>query len=177
MLSREKANLDGRRLPFMLRMVDTCVLALENSYKYLALIFITITAIMGISKVLVRYLPIPGSHVIAEFTQVAFIWAVLMAIAWQVNTAGHMTVSVFYDKMSGAVKKSLSIGFLIIITGIGFIMIYYGILYIYQTWTVTFTTLGYPRWIAFYLPMPVSGVGVLVFGARKLFPLLGFDSQ
>lgn len=161
----------------MLRVVDACVSAFDNFYKYLALIFITISAGMGISKVIVRYLPIPGSHVIAEFTQVAFIWAVLMAIAWQVNTAGHLTVSVIYDKMPGAVKKPFSIGFLIIIIGIGFIMIYYGILYIYQTWTVTFTTLGYPRWIAFYLPMPVSGVGVLVFGARKLLAILGFDSQ
>ncbi len=159
----------------MLRTVDTCVLALENSYKYLALVFITITSCMGIFKVLVRYLPIPGSHVIAEFTQIAFIWAVLMAIAWQVNTAGHMTVSVIYDKMPGAVKKPLSIAFLIIIIGIGFVMIYYGILYIRQTWMVTFTTLGYPRWIAFYLPMPVSGVGVLVFGARKLLSFLGID--
>lgn len=161
----------------MLQRVDTYVLALENFYKYLALIFTTITAAMGISKVLVRYLPIPGSHVIAELTQVAFIWAVLMAIAWQVNTAGHMTVSVIYEKMSSALKKPLSIGFLIIIMGIGFVMIYYGVLYIRQTWTVTFTTLGYPRWIAFYLPMPVSGVGVLVFGTRKLLALLGFDSH
>lgn len=161
----------------MLRMVDTWVLSLENSYKYLTLIFITITSCMGISKVLVRYLPIPGSHVIAEFTQIAFIWAVLMAIAWQVNTAGHMTVSIIYDKMPGAVRKPLSVAFLIIIIGIGFVMIYYGILYIHQTWTVTFTTLGYPRWIAFYLPMPLSGVGVSVFGARKLLAVLGFDSQ
>jgi TRAP-type C4-dicarboxylate transport system permease small subunit len=161
----------------MMPVVDECISALENFYKYMALIFITISAVLGISKVLVRYLPIPGSYVIAEFTQVAFIWAVLMAIAWQVNTAGHLTVTVIYDKMPIALKKLLSTGFLIIIIGIGFIMVYYGILYIYQTRTVTFTSLGYHRWIAFYLPLPVSGVGVLVFGLRKLLALLGFDSQ
>jgi TRAP-type C4-dicarboxylate transport system permease small subunit len=111
-----------------------------------------------------RYL-VPA--VIGEFAIVSFIWAVLMAIAWQVNTEGHLKITVFYGRMPSSMKRIFSLGFLFIIIFIGFVMVYEGIIYIDHTKSVKVTSLGYPRWITFYLPLPISGFGVMVFGIRR----------
>jgi len=145
------------------------IMALEKFYKYSALFFIASSVILGIGRVVVRYLPLPGSGVIGEFAIVSFIWAVLMAIAWQVNTQGHLKITVFYDRMSSSAKRILSLGFLFIIIFIGFVMVHEGIIYIDHTKSVRVTSFGYPRWITFYLPLPISGFGVMVFGIRRAF--------
>jgi len=143
------------------------IMALERFYKYSALFFIASSVILGVGRVVVRHLPIPGSAVIGEFAIVSFIWAVLMAIAWQVNIEGHLRITVIFDRMPSSMKRILSLGFLFIIICIGFIMIHEGIIYIGHTKSVTVTSLGYPRWITFYLPLPISGFGVMVFGIRR----------
>lgn len=142
-------------------------MALDRFYKYSALFFIASSVILGIGRVVVRHLPIPGSAVIGEFAIVSFIWAVLMAIAWQVNTEGHLKITVFYGRMPSSMKRIFSLGFLFIIIFIGFVMVYEGIIYIDHTKSVKVTSLGYPRWITFYLPLPISGFGVMVFGIRR----------
>lgn len=147
--------------------MNSFITALERFYKYSALFFIASSVILGIGRVVVRHLPIPGSAVIGEFAIVSFIWAVLMAIAWQVNTEGHLRITVFFDRMSSRTKRILSLGFLFIIICIGFIMVHEGIIYIDHTKSVRVTSLGYPRWITFYLPLPISGIGVMVFGIRR----------
>jgi len=143
------------------------IMALERFYKYSALFFIASSVILGVGRVVVRHLPIPGSAVIGEFAIVSFIWAVLMAIAWQVNIEGHLRITVIFDRMPSSMKRILSLGFLFIIICIGFIMVHEGIIYINHTKSVTVTSLGYPRWITFYLPLPISGFGVMVFGIRR----------
>jgi len=147
--------------------MNSFITALERFYKYSALFFIASSVILGVGRVVVRHLPIPGSAVIGEFAIVSFIWAVLMAIAWQVNTEGHLRITVFFDRMSSRTKRILSLGFLFIIICIGFIMVHEGIIYIDHTKSVRVTSLGYPRWITFYLPLPISGIGVMVFGIRR----------
>jgi TRAP-type C4-dicarboxylate transport system permease small subunit len=149
--------------------MNSFVMALEKFYKYSALFFIASSVILGIGRVVVRHLPIPGSGVIGEFAIVSFIWAVLMAIAWEVNTQGHLKITVFYDRMPSSIKGILSLGFLFTIISIGFVMIREGIIYIDHTKSVTVTCLGYPRWITFYLPLPISGFGVMIFGIRRAF--------
>ncbi len=141
--------------------------ALERFYQYAALFFIACSVILGIARVAVRHLPIPGSGVIGEFAIVAFIWAVLMAIAWQVNTDGHLKITVFYERMPQRVQLVFRACFLLVVVAIGFLMVREGIIYIDQTKSVRVTSLGYPRWITFYLPLPISGLGVLVFGVRR----------
>lgn len=143
------------------------IIALERFYKYSALFFIASSVILGIGRVVVRHLPLPGSAVIGEFAIVSFIWAVLMAIAWQVNTEGHLKITVFYERMPSSMRQILSICFLFIIILIGFVMVHQGITYIDLTKSVRVTSLGYPRWITFYLPLPISGLGVMVFGIRR----------
>lgn len=143
------------------------IMALDRFYKYSALFFIASSVILGIGRVVVRHLPIPGSAVIGEFAIVSFIWAVLMAIAWQVNAEGHLKITVFFDRMPSSMKRIFSLGFLFIIIFIGFVMVYEGIIYIEHTKSVRVTSLGYPRWITFYLPLPISGFGVMVFGIRR----------
>lgn len=143
------------------------IMALDRFYKYSALFFIASSVILGIGRVVVRHLPIPGSAVIGEFAIVSFIWAVLMAIAWQVNTEGHLKITVFFDRMPSSMKRIFSLGFLFIIILIGFVMVHEGIIYIDHTKSVRVTSLGYPRWITFYLPLPISGFGVMVFGIRR----------
>ena len=147
--------------------MNSFITALERFYKYSALFFIASSVILGIGRVVVRHLPIPGSAVIGEFAIVSFIWAVLMAIAWQVNTEGHLKITVFFDRMPSSMKRILSLGFLLIIILIGFVMVHEGIIYIDHTKSVRVTSLGYPRWITFYLPLPISGFGVMVFGIRR----------
>ncbi len=147
--------------------MNSFAMVLEKFYKYLALFFIAASVILGIGRVVIRHLPIPGSGVIGEFAIVSFIWAVLMAIAWQVNMEGHLKITVFYDRMPPGVRRILSLGFLFTIILIGFVMIHEGIIYIEHTKSVTVTSLGYPRWITFYLPLPISGFGVMVFGIRR----------
>lgn len=147
--------------------MSSFITALERFYKYSALFFIASSVILGVGRVVVRHLPIPGSAVIGEFAIVSFIWAVLMAIAWQVNAEGHLRITVFFDRMSSRTKRVLSLGFLFIIICIGFIMVHEGIIYIDHTKSVRVTSLGYPRWITFYLPLPISGFGVMVFGIRR----------
>ena len=143
------------------------IMALERFYKYSALFFIASSVILGVGRVVVRHLPIPGSAVIGEFAIVSFIWAVLMAIAWQVNIEGHLRITVIFDRMPSSMKRIFSLGFLFIIIFIGFVMVYEGIIYIDHTKSVRVTSLGYPRWITFYLPLPISGFGVMVFGIRR----------
>jgi TRAP-type C4-dicarboxylate transport system permease small subunit len=152
--------------------MNSFAMALEKFYKYLALFFTAVSVILGIGRVVVRQLPIPGSGVIGEFAIVSFIWAVLMAMAWQVNTEGHLKITVFYDRMPSGVKRILSLGFLFTIVFIGFVMIHDGIIYIEHTKSVTVTALGHPRWITFYLPLPISGFGVMVFGIRRAIEFL-----
>jgi TRAP-type C4-dicarboxylate transport system permease small subunit len=157
--------------------MSSFITALERFYKYSALFFIASSVILGIGRVVVRHLPIPGSAVIGEFAIVSFIWAVLMAIAWQVNTEGHLRITVFFDRMSSRTKRVLSLGFLFIIILIGFVMVHEGIIYIEHTKSVRVTSLGYPRWITFYLPLPISGFGVMVFGIRRAIESLKPNSN
>lgn len=151
----------------MVHALNSFVAALENIYKYLAVFFAACSVILGVGRVVVRNLPIPGSGFTGEFAIASFVWAVLLAIAWLVNSAEHLEISVFYEKMPPRTQRIFSLAFLLIIIFIGFLMFYEGIIYIYNTRSVVVTYFGHPRWITFYLPLPISGFGVIIFGIKR----------
>ncbi|MBD3307591.1 TRAP transporter small permease subunit [candidate division KSB3 bacterium] len=156
----------------MMRTFNAVCQALEKCYVVLAVFFTTCCVILGVGRVVVRHFPIPGSGFFGEFAIASFVWAVLMAIAWQVNTDGHLSITAIYEKMPAKIQYILSLFFLIVIMIVGFLMVHQGIIYINNTKTVTLTYFGHPRWITFYLPLPLSGIGILIFGIRKCILLL-----
>jgi TRAP-type C4-dicarboxylate transport system permease small subunit len=159
----------------MLRALNACVTALETLYKYLAVFFTACSVVLGVGRVVVRHLPFTVFGFVGEFSIACFVWAVLMAIAWQVNTGGHLSISVFYDKLPPRARQAFSLAFLALIVFTGFLMLYEGIIYINNTKGNVTTYFGHPRWITFYLPLPVCGFGVIVFGIRRFIVALTSD--
>jgi TRAP-type C4-dicarboxylate transport system permease small subunit len=150
----------------LIKTMDLFVSFLELFYKYLSLFFIFASVLLGILRVVGRHLGLPGASIISELAIITLIWAVLMGIAWQVSAAGHLRITVIYEKLPVLWKKILALIFTLFISYVGYLMLHEGLIYVQSTRlsSAMVTSLEVPRWVTYYLPLPIAGFGVLVFG-------------
>lgn len=163
----------------LIKAMDLFVSLLELFYKYLSLFFIFASVLLGILRVAGRHLRLPGASIIAELAIVALTWAVLMGIAWQVSTAGHLRITVIYEKAPVLGKKVLSLIFALFISYVGYLMLHEGLIYVQSTRlsSAMATSLKVPRWVTYYLPLPIAGFGVLVFGLRQVIKTFNWGTK
>jgi TRAP-type C4-dicarboxylate transport system permease small subunit len=163
----------------LIKAINSFVSLLEFFYKYLALFFIFASVLLGILRVAGRHLGLPGASIIAELAIVALTWAVLMGIAWQVSTAGHLRITVIYEKVPLLGKRLLSLVFALFISYVGYLMLHEGLIYVQSTRlsSAMATSLKVPRWITFYLPLPIAGFGVFVFGLRQIIKTFNWSTK
>jgi TRAP-type C4-dicarboxylate transport system permease small subunit len=101
-------------------------------------------------------------------------WYVLLAVAVGVHESFHLGIDLVRNKMPATLKKFIDVSIYLLIGYFACSMFIYGIALMTQTWTHVIPSLGISTaWS--YLPLPISGVLIVLFSIEHL--LLIFTSK
>lgn len=134
----------------------------------MAVLFILSSVIFGFLRVIFRNFAIGSPALSSEISVLSFAWAILLGSAALVKREKHISVDTFYNILPDIIRKSLNIVFHAVIAAIGFLFLYYGIRFIISQRYSTVTYFGHPRWWTYYTPVPICGLGILIFSIEKI---------
>ncbi len=130
---------------------------------------VAMTAIIG-WQVFGRYVLNASPAWTEQAALVLMVWFVMFGAAAGVHEGFHIRIGVFVEALPRRIRTVCRAFALMVIVACGAALTVWGTELVIAVWSHVIPTLGIPRGIA-YLPLPVSGALIVLFGIERLAEL------
>ncbi|GKV66563.1 MULTISPECIES: TRAP transporter small permease [Sporosarcina] len=140
----------------------------DRTVNFIALSMVLIMSVVVITQVFTRNVLNYTPRWSEEFSMLLLVWITFLGIAVGFREKLHIGVSVFVSLMPKPIQKATVWISKIIIIGVSFLFIYYGLQFTVLMGGSTMAGTGFPTSVL-YASIPVCGFLMLIYGIELLF--------